>query len=92
MLYLLEDIFLLHICWPVTPDKRDMQVNIFAYFSMETYVVGIHRGTSNEYPQHIFLLRNTKKKKKYIYIIFWQKSALPGATVAHIKYCRVIHS
>ena len=32
----------------------------FAYFSIKTYVVGTHRGDSNEYPQQMLLWRNNE--------------------------------
>ena len=51
--------------WVIDLDKSGYQENIFL----------ISRGASNEYPQHMFLLRN---KKKYRYFLV-EKSALSRA-------------
>ena len=60
---------------------------------MKTYVVGTQRGycsgTSNEYPQHMFLLRN----KKNIDTFLVEKCALARAMYFHgeiIKYQYVL--
>ena len=54
--------------------KSGYQVKFFSYFSMKTYVVYSlevpHRGTSNEYPQHMFSSRNKKNIDT-----FWLKKA-----------------
>ena len=41
----------------IVPDKRSVQLNIFSYFSMKTYVVGTHRSVYTR----MFSWRNKKK-------------------------------
>ena len=64
----------------IATDKRGYPHNIFSYFSTKTccgYSLEVpHRGTSNEYPQHMFLLRNKKdisifRMKKAPYLLLW---------------------
>ena len=66
-------------------DKRCIS-KYFSYFSMKTccgYSLEVPlRGTSNEYPQHMFSWRNKK-----ISILFVQKLALSRATVIHQNTC-----
>ena len=46
-----------------------LEENICCWYSLEAP----HRGTSNEYPQHMFSLRNkiSLRNKKNIYLIIW---------------------
>ena len=48
--------------------------NIFSYFSAKTYDVcsleAPRRGASNEYPQHMFSMRN-KKKEMLVPTLIW---------------------
>ena len=62
----------------IAPDER-VSGKYFSYFSMKTccgYSLEMpHRGTSNEYPQHMFSWRNKKNSNT-----FWlEKCALPEA-------------
>ena len=77
-----EELMTVQTYYNVVPDKTCFSVQNFSYFLYENVCCGYslevpHWGTSNEYPQHMFSLRN----KKNIFLIHPSYLELSNSTV-----------